>query len=36
MRLAGCLLASCLLLPLNACSSAEPVKIVLTTGFNKK
>ena len=35
MRLAGCLLASCLLLPLNACSSAEPVKIVLTTGFNK-
>ena len=24
-----------MLLPLNACSSAEPVKIVLTTGFNK-
>lgn len=35
IRLAGAFWHPACCCPLNACSSAEPVKIVLTTGFNK-
>ena len=33
VKLAACLLAVSLALPLSGCSEQEPVKLVLTTGF---